>query len=66
MVSQRLIYLCCIAVGACGCQLLGGARISELATGSAKPGNVATFVAVTEKDKPAAGLPASAFKITGK
>lgn len=64
MVSQRLIYLCCIAVGACGCQLLGGARISELATGSAKPGNVATFVAVTEKDKPAAGLPASAFKIT--
>ena len=46
-----------------GCQLLGGAHIQELATGSAKPGNVATFVAVTEKDKPVAGLPASAFKI---
>jgi hypothetical protein len=54
--------LCCLAVS--GCQLLGGARITELATGTAKPGNVATFVAVTEKDKPVAGLPASAFKIT--
>ncbi len=53
--------LVCLAVS--GCQLLGSARITELATGSAKPGNVATFVAVTEKDKPVAGLPASAFKI---
>ena len=43
---------------------MGGARIQELATGSAKPGNVATFVAVTEKDKPVAGLPPSAFKIS--
>ena len=64
MVSHRLIYLCCLAVVACGCQLLGGARIQELGTGSAKPGNVATFVSVTEKDKPVGGLPASAFKIS--
>jgi len=51
-------------LGVVGCQLLGGARIQELATGSAKPGNVATFVAVTEKDKPVTGLPVSAFKIS--
>jgi hypothetical protein len=61
---RRSIFLSCIVVGVAGCQLLGGARISELATGSAKPGNVATFVAVTEKDKPVVGLPASAFKIS--
>jgi hypothetical protein len=49
---------------ALGCQLLGGARIQELATGTAKPSNVAILVAVTEKDKPVAGLPATAFKIS--
>jgi hypothetical protein len=56
------IIVGCVATSAC--QLLGGARITELATGTAKPGNVATFVSVTEKDKPVVGLPASAFKIT--
>ena len=64
VVSMRWITLSCIVLGVVGCQLLGGARIQELATGSAKPGNVATFVAVTEKDKPVVGLPASAFKIS--
>ncbi len=61
---HRWIFLNCLTLGAFGCQLLGGARIEELATGSAKPGNVAAFVAVTEKDKPVAGLPPSAFKIS--
>ena len=61
--SNRLaaLGLACVVSG---CQLLGGARIQELATGSAKPGNVATLVAVTEKDKPVPGLPPSAFTIT--
>jgi len=53
-----------VALAVSGCQLLGGARIQELATGSAKPGNVATLVAVTEKDKPVSGLPPSAFKVS--
>jgi hypothetical protein len=53
-----------LAAGMFGCQLFGGARIKELASGSAKPGNVAILVAVTEKDKPAGGLPPSAFKIS--
>lgn len=53
-----------VALGTPGCQLLGGARITELATGSAKPGNVATLVAVTEKDKPVSGLPPSAFRVS--
>ncbi len=53
-----------VALATCGCQLLGGARITELATGSAKPGNVATLVSVTEKDKPVSGLPPSAFRIS--
>ena len=64
MALQRLNHLCFLAAGVCGCQLLGGARIQELATGSTKPGNVATFVAVTEKGKPAGGLPPSAFTIS--
>jgi hypothetical protein len=48
-----------------GCQIFfGGARISELAIGANKPSNVAAFVSVTRKGKPASGLPASSFTVT--
>jgi hypothetical protein len=61
---HRTIFVGCSLLCAVGCQLLGGARIKEMASGSAKPSNVATFVAVTHKDKPVAGLPASSFRIS--
>ena len=61
---KRLFWLSATLIGLQACQLLGGARIDELALGSGKPSNVATLVSVTHKGKPVVGLPASAFEIS--
>jgi hypothetical protein len=62
--AKKLLLLSAMMTGLQACQLLGGARITELALGSGKPSNVATLVSVTNKGKPVVGLPTSAFEIS--
>jgi hypothetical protein len=46
-----------------GCGLFGGLRVQGLASGAQRPGNVATFVSVTDGDTPVTELGASDFTI---
>ncbi len=64
LMAIRFVWLGAALFGLQGCQLLGGARIDQIALGSGKPSNVAAFVSVTHKGKPVAGLPASAFEVS--
>jgi hypothetical protein len=47
-----------------GCQVLGGVKVTEVATASGKPSNVATMVTVTQDGQPVSSLAPAAFRLS--
>lgn len=46
------------------CQLFGGVQVTEIATTSGRPSNVAAMVTVTQNDRPISNLSPSAFRLS--
>lgn len=64
MTRPGRLVACFLAVVVSGCHVFGGVRLTEIATATGKPSNVATVVSVTQKGQPVADLGTAAFRLS--
>ncbi len=62
--TWRAIFCSVLITVTNGCQSLGGVRVTEIATASGKPSNVAIMVTVTQDGHPVSSLAPGAFRLS--